>query len=199
MKARLCKTAEVMPLIVRNHYLHRKVGASFAFALDSGGDIVGAVTFGTPPSRHMQISVCPTDPSLVIELNRLWIRDDQPHGTASAFVSDALRQMPPRIVASYADTSAGHLGTVYRALNFHYSGWTDMDRKTPRYDYVVEGKHSRDAFRCGKYTRVRRRPKIKYWIPTGNKRDRKRLFAICGWPSLVWDGGPPSASQKPKG
>jgi len=170
--------------------MHRKVGASYAFALYVQGEIVGAVTFGCPASRHMQKSVCPTDPSCVLELSRLWIRDDLPRNTASQFVASALRQMPPRLIASYADTAHGHYGTVYRAMNFHYAEWTDMDRKTPRYDYVVTGKHSRDAFRSGKYTKVRRKSKIRYWIATGTKRDRKLLTSMCGWQSRKWDGGP---------
>ena len=197
MKAVPCRSQEVMPLIVLHHYLHRKVGASYAFkGLSESGDIVAAVLFGTPPSRHMQISVCPSDPSMVLELSRLWIADGMPKGTASAFVADALRQLPPRLIASYADTSVGHRGTVYRAMNFHYAGWTDQDRKTPRYDYKVPGKHSRDAFRCGTFERVRRLPKVRYWIATGPKRTKRRLETLCGWPSRKWDGGPPENTPK---
>ena len=44
--------------------------------------------------------------------------------------------LPPRIVVSYADPLWGHYGYIYRALNFRYAGWTDMERKTPRYDYI---------------------------------------------------------------
>lgn len=141
----------------------------------------------------IETTTCPPDPSLCIELNRLWISDfygDHRKNKASEFVADALRQLPPLLVASYADTSVGHIGTVYRALNFHYAGWTDEDRKTPRFDYVVPGKHSRDAFRGGNFTRVRRKPKIKFWIATGDRRDRKRLEKLCGWSSRAWDGGP---------
>jgi hypothetical protein len=191
VNAERCASQDVMPLIVANHYLHRKVGASFAFALRWHGVTLGAVTFGTPPSRHMQKSVCPSDPSSVLELSRLWITDGLPPCSASRFVSSALRQMPPRLVASYADTAVGHLGVVYRALNFNYAGWTDEDRKTPRFDYVVEGKHSRDAFRCGEpYRRVRRKPKIRYWIATGSPGERRTLNSACGWAARKWDGGP---------
>jgi hypothetical protein len=183
---------EVLPFILEKHYLKRKCPISYAFKLEKQGEIVGVVTFGTPPSRHMQKSVCPSNPSFVLELNRLWLEDSLPHGTASWFLSRVLKKLPPRLVASYADTSVGHGGGVYRAANFNYSGWTDQDRKTPRYDYVVEGKHSRDAFRSGNYTKVRRKPKVKYWIATGSKSEKKALIKICGWSSKVWDGGPKS-------
>ena len=120
------------------------------------------MTFGFPASRHLQKSVCPADPDCVIELNRLWCHDDCPRNTESFFVSRALRALPPLLVVSYADTAWDHTGIIYRALNFHYAGWTDMDRKTPRYDYIPpDGLHTRDSFRGGeaKWThRVRRKP-----------------------------------------
>jgi hypothetical protein len=99
--------------------------------------------------------------------------------------------LPPRIILSYADTAEGHAGYVYRAANFHYSGWTDMERKTPRFDYVAPGKHSRDAFRNGFTHKVRRKPKVKYWTTTGTRRDRKQLEKLCAWPKLNWKTNPP--------
>lgn len=188
-------------LVVANHYLHRRPPISFAFGLWSGADclhplaaeLVGVITFGTPASRHMLLSACPSDPSCVIELNRLWVHDSQPRNTESWFVARALAMLPPRIVLSYADTAQGHAGYVYRALNFYYSGWTDMERKTPRFDYVVEGKHSRQAFRGGVAqfaAKVRRKPKAKYWIVTGNRREQRDLRRLCKWPILSWQNLP---------
>ena len=163
-------------VVEKNHYLHRKPNCSFAFGLYYNWRLVGVVTFGTPPSHHLQISACNSAPGKVIELNRLWVDDCMPKNTESRFVSEVLRKLPPFIVVSYADTAHGHEGYIYRALNFFYASWTDMERKTPRYDYVVVGKHSRDAFRCGEFTRVRRQPKMKYWTVTGNRREKKRTY-----------------------
>ena len=184
---------------VENHYLHRAPPVSFCFGLHDGGELVGVVTFGVPPSRHALVSACRESPESVIELNRLWVHDRMPRNTESWFVSRALEMMPPRIVISYADTAHGHAGYIYRALNFYYAGWTDMDRKTPRFDYVVPGKHSRQAFRNGTpqfSDRVRRKPKVKYWTVTGNRRDRKRLAAACGWPCMSWKETPPPVQTK---
>ena len=154
------------------------------------------VTFGTPASRHLQVSACPTDPAAVTELNRLWVHDSEPANSESWFVSRALRKLPPRIVVSYADTAYGHQGYIYRALNFRYAGWTDMDRKTPRFDYVpLSGGHSRDAFRGGTTgERVRRKPKVRYWTVTGNRSERRALASKCAWPSLDWRELPPPES-----
>lgn len=181
-------------MVVEHHYLHRAPPISYAFGLFDAGQLVGVVTFGVPASRSVQKGACPTDPNLVIELNRLWVSDEAPKNTESWFVSRAMKLLPPRIVVSYADTAAGHVGYIYRALNFFYSGWTDMERKTPRFDYVVPGRHSREAFRGGvpQFTdRVRRKPKVKYWAVTGDARDRSRLKKLAGWSLLCWKLIPP--------
>jgi len=183
--------------VVANHYLHRKTSISYAYGLFDKGKLVGVVTFGTPPSRHLQMSACPTNPKNVIELNRLWVCDSMPKNTESWFVSRALKLLPPKIVVSYADTKEGHLGYIYRALNFNYAGWTDMDRKTPRWDYIPTDptKHSRDACRNGVSLKVRRQPKVRYWTVTGTKNDRRYLSKICGWGVMDWKTTPPPTKE----
>jgi len=184
---------EAAALVVEHHYLHRRPPISYAYGLRVDGATLGVVTFGTPASRHLQKSACPSDPSLTIELNRLWVSGELPRNTESWFVSRALKALPPRIVVSYADTTQGHLGYIYRALNFRYAGWTDMERKTPRFDYIPldPAAHTREAFRSGYSERRRRLPKVKYWTVTGDKRERRDLARLCGWPSLDWKLLPP--------
>lgn len=180
--------------VIEHHYLHRRPPISHAYALFDASDvstILGIVTFGTPASRHLQLGAA-DDPNLVIELNRLWCHDDLPRNTESWFVSRALAAMPARIIVSYADTAHGHYGYVYRALSWKYAGWTDMDRRTPRFDYIpTSGGHTRDAFRTGYTDRVRRLPKVKYWTTTGTPAERRRLAERCKWPSLNWHTTPP--------
>mgnify|MGYP006878617470 FL=1 len=179
--------AEARELAEKRHYMHRKPVCSFAFGLYRGDQAIGVITFGAPASRHVQLGACPVWPNVVIELNRLWVSDDMPHNAESWFIARALRAMPPRIVVSYADTAAGHYGGVYRAANFKYAGWTDMDRKTPRSDYLPNsGGHTRDAFRHGYTETVRRKPKVRYWTTTGDRAQRRVLAANCGWPDLDW-------------
>lgn len=184
---------EAARLVVAHHYLHRRPPISHAFGIYVYGDLLGAVTYGTPASRHLQKSACPSDPGLVLELNRLWLDDALPANSESWFVSRTLRMIPPRIIVSYADPLHGHYGYIYRALNFRYAGWTDMERKTPRYDYlpVDPRTHTRDAFRHGFVARRRRVAKVKYWTVTGNRADRRALARLSGWPSLNWREMPP--------
>lgn len=185
-------------LVVAKHYLHRRPPISHAFGIHVRGKLMGVVTYGTPASRHLQMGACPTRPGNVIELNRLWLDDELPKNSESWFVSRTLKMLPPKIVVSYADPLHGHYGYIYRALNFNYAGWTDMERKTPRYDYIPldPTKHTREAFRdgpglSGVAFRRRRVAKVKYWTTTGNRTERRHLAAICGWPALDWKTLPP--------
>jgi hypothetical protein len=189
---------EARTLAEREHYMHRKPPVSYAYGLYVDGAPVGVVTFGSPASPHMLRGACPTDPGLVIELNRLWVHDSMPGNIESWFVSRALRRLPPRIVLSYADTAHGHVGYIYRALSFRYAGWTDMERRTPRPDYVplATGHHSREATRSGWAGMVRRRPKVKYWTTTGNRRERIDLARLCTWPTLDWRVLPPPTEHR---
>lgn len=176
-------------LAVQNHYLQRRPPILIAFGLWQSGMIRGICTFGVPPSRHLQKSACPSNPSCVIELNRLWVDDSMQKNSESWFVSRCLSQLWPCIVVSYADTEHMHRGYVYRALNWKFAGVTDEDRKTPRFDYLIPEKHSRSTFRSGdgaNAEKVRRKPKYKYWTVTGDRRQRRALAASCGWPDKSW-------------
>jgi hypothetical protein len=176
----------------QNHYLHRSPSVSFAYGIFDAeifGKLWGVVTFGVPASRHLMQSACNAEPGSVLELNRLWVDDALGRNAESWFLKRALAWMPPRIIVSYADTAWGHNGYVYRASNFNYAGVTDMDRKTPRFDYITPGKHSRDTTRNGTMEtaeRVRRKPKHRYWTITGDRRERKRLEQIATWPKMQW-------------
>jgi hypothetical protein len=178
----------------REHYMHRRPQVNYAYGLYQQGCLRGICVFGIPASRHLQLGACPSDPSRVIEFNRLWVDDALGRNTESWFVSRCLKLLPPLIVVSYADTAVGHVGYIYRALNFYYAGWTDMERKTPRPEYVATkaiGVHSREAFRSGHAGYVRRMLKIRYWTTTGNRRERAFLKTMCGWPCMDWKVEPP--------
>lgn len=185
-------------VVEREHYMHRKPTVSHAFGLYDDTDLVGVCVFGVPASRHLQMGALPSDPQRVLELNRLWVHDRMPRNTESWFVARCLALIPSCMVVSYADTVQGHTGIVYRALNFHYAGWSDMDRATPRYDYIPlqDGAHSREATRSGYKERVRRRPKVRYWTVTGDKRQRRELRELSGWPVMDWNEEPPPTEHR---
>ena len=177
-----CPWSAVSEMILTKHYLKRRPNAKYSFLLTNSGDRVGACVIGNPVVNEIKVGVCRDNPKLVLELNRLWVDDCMPRNTESWFVSRCLKMIPPRIVVSYADTAQGHLGIIYRACNFKYAG---LSKDT--YDWIMPGndKHSR-SHKWGEGIKVKRSPKHRYWITTGNKKERKKLAAMCGWENVAW-------------
>lgn len=127
---------EISDLILNVHYAGRWPSVSFAYGLYRGSDLVGAVTFGTPPSAPLRSGIAgPQYASNILELNRLVLSDNRMN-EASYLISRAISGIGgDRIIISFADTSAGHNGGVYRASNFLYCGLS-----AKRTDWKVRGK-----------------------------------------------------------
>lgn len=114
---------EAMEIIVKNHYLHRRCPASFCFGLFYKKEIVGVITYGTPSSAPLRKGICGEEESMnVIELTRLWIRDDIPTNGESFLIGNTIRKVNKEIVVSFADTDKDHLGIIYQASNWIYTG-----------------------------------------------------------------------------
>jgi hypothetical protein len=105
------------------HYAHRIPSISYAYGLFKDQEIVGVVTYGTPASSTLCKGICGDDwQKYVLELNRLVLKYNLPN-EASRLVAASLRLLPkPRIIVSFADTAQNHLGIVYQATNFIYTG-----------------------------------------------------------------------------
>ena len=125
---------EAYPWLLRKHYARRLCPISFAFGAFGDGMLVGVVTYGTPASAPLRSGVCGDIwAEHVLELNRLCCDHDK--NTASQLVGRSLRMLPrPTIVVSYADPGKGHVGYVYQATNFLYTGLS-----TKRTDWKIEG------------------------------------------------------------
>jgi hypothetical protein len=105
------------------HYAHRIPSISYAYGLFKDQEIVGVITYGTPASSTLCKGICGDDwQKYVLELNRLVLKYNLPN-EASRLVAASLRLLPkPRIIVSFADTAQNHLGIVYQATNFIYTG-----------------------------------------------------------------------------
>lgn len=124
-------------LILNVHYARRWPSISFAFGLFDGDELLGVVTFGTPPSSPLRVGVAGAGyiPH-ILELNRLCLYRNEKN-FASQLVGGALQQLKAKgnwIVVSFADTSQGHAGYVYQATNFTYHGLS-----AKRTDWKVKG------------------------------------------------------------
>lgn len=114
-----------MEIVIRKHYLHRQCPVSHAFGLvdRNTNQIVGVVTYGVSPSSTLLKGICgPDEMYNVYELNRLWVDDSVPKNGESYLISNTIKLLDREIVVSFADTSQGHVGYVYQAANFIYTG-----------------------------------------------------------------------------
>jgi hypothetical protein len=134
--------------VIKKHYLHRPCAISWAFGAFLGRRrLVGVLTVGKPPSWSLQYGLVgekyaerrndPTSRSKdVFELNRLWMSDSilLPDHCESKFIGWCLRKLrkirPGIILVSYADSARNHIGVVYQATNWLYTGtstpWNDI-------------------------------------------------------------------------
>jgi hypothetical protein len=97
-------------------------------------ELIGVVTYGTPVSSSLRIGVCGEKWSdKVLELNRLCCESTK--NVASMLVGRSLSMLPkPSVIVSYADTEQGHIGYVYQATNFIYTGLS-----AKRTDWKIKG------------------------------------------------------------
>jgi hypothetical protein len=150
--------SRAMDLVVKYHYLHRKAPCSFAFGLfeknaDNSGlfcldKLVGVVCYGTPSSAPLRRGICgDSEKNNVIELTRLWIEDTTPKNAESFLIGNTIRKVNKEIVVSYAEISAGHIGTIYQATNFIYTGLS-----AKRTNWRIKGRETHGQTIADKYT-----------------------------------------------
>jgi len=110
------------PFILEIHYAKRWPSISYAFGLFEGVELIGVVTYGTPPSAPLKRGIAGDEyKHQILELNRLCLKYNRKN-EASKLVGASLKQLPESIVVSFADTEQGHKGYVYQACNFMYCG-----------------------------------------------------------------------------
>jgi hypothetical protein len=191
------------------HYAKRVPTISFAFGLYEDEDLVGVVTYGTPASAPLRDGVAgPDHAHLVLELNRLVFKREVKNG-ASELVGASLRNLPkPSIVISYADTAQGHVGYVYQACNFLYTGlsakrtdWkvkgmehlhgqtiADMSRSVAGGDKGSRAQFMRDKYGEDFYLEDRSR-KHRYVYVCGSKTQKRQLVAALRYKQAAYPKG----------
>ncbi len=128
-------TSEAEPFLLVRHYAKRMCSISYAFGAWRDKSLIGVVTYGTPASATLRNGICGEEwSSKVLELNRLCCENTK--NTASILVGRSLRMLPrPSIVVSYADIDQGHVGYIYQATNFLYTGLS-----AKRTDWKIKGR-----------------------------------------------------------
>ena len=164
---------DTIDFILNIHYAKRIPSISYAYGLFHKSELTGVVTYGKPASRFLCEGICGVEYSpIVFELNRLVLKNNKKN-ESSFLISQSLKMLPkPLIIVSYADTEQNHVGYVYQATNFLFTGTTKA-----RTDMVGEdGKHSRHHL--GDPDRRKKRwAKHRYVFFVGNKKDKKNLLS----------------------
>ena len=142
MKVLPIKNEETYPWLLQKHYAKRIPQIMFAFGLYEENQLVGVVTYGIPASPALCMGICGKEyADKVLELNRVCLMNNDKN-QASFLVANSIKLLPkPTIIVSYADTAKGHVGYVYQATNFLYTGLS-----ANRVDWTVKGlehKHSK--------------------------------------------------------
>jgi len=183
MKVIPIKSEQAYPWLLEKHYAKRLPNIMFAFGLYIDDKLKGVVTFGMPASNPLCIGVCGKEhSSIVLELNRLCLMDNNKN-ESSFLVSNAIKLLPkPSIIVSYADHAQGHVGYVYQATNFLFTGTTKE-----RTDMAADGKHSRHGISNG--LRQFRSAKHRYVYFHGSKTDKKVLNSKLNYPVLPYPKG----------
>jgi len=191
--------------LIHKHYLKRMTSISYAFGLyaKEGNILNGVCTFGNAVPMQMKKSICgEKNMELVYELNRLCTNDGLDKNANSFFVSRCCNMLPsPMIIVSYADKSFGHIGYIYQALNFYFTGesHTQLDWKVRGKEHIhlrtlldefaftedrlekLKQKYGDDLYQ------VQREPKYRYVLFIGNNKQKKdflkeKLFEIKKYP-----------------
>ena len=177
---------DTLPFIKNVHYARRVPSISYAYGLFIDGKLVGCVTYGSPASPSICKGLAGEEHKKdVLELNRLVIIDPSKNN-ASFLVGNSLKLLPKdRYIVSYADYEGwGHIGYVYQATNFFFTGLTAGHK-----DNYNEGKHNRhNAIDPEK--RVMRNRKYRYvYITYSSKKKRKELIKDLRYPILSYPKG----------
>lgn len=180
---------ETKPFLLGVHYARRMPCITDAFGLFLRGGLVGVVTYGVPASYHLCIGIAGKhNKDNVLELNRLVIDPNiDQKNLASFLVGRSLRMLPNgTFVVSYADTAWSHVGYVYQATNFLYTGLSAKRTDT----YQPDGLHPR-AYNKENHSNLRqtRSQKHRYIYLVGDKRTKKRMRKELIYPVFDYPKG----------
>ena len=170
--------------MIKRHYIGKWPGVCvLTLAMRQGKDLLGVCVFALPPRETSK-----RYGANAWELARLWLCSAVPQNGETWFIANAVRyirkfHLDVDVLVSYADPSAGHQGTIYKAANWICDGRTDQDRKTPRFDYACPDtgkKYSRSGhIPIGKnVVRIPRVSKFRFIYRIVRKPARERIRLI---------------------
>lgn len=187
--------------VKKYHYAHRKPSVKYAFGLYVDNVLAGVITYSTM-FANIASAVCGDKyKNNLLELSRLFVFDWCGKNTESWFLSRTFLMLPKDILIllSYADSGMNHIGYIYQATNWIYTG---MSKGSVEFEFngdlISARNESFREKRNGNVSRlkpiseiqnqypgiksVKTNPKHRYVYFLGNKRQRRELLN-----SLLWD------------
>ena len=183
---------DTKPFILNIHYAKRMPSISYSIGLFYKEVLVGCVCYGYPPSTSLKIGIAGEQfKKNVIELNRLVLKNNNKN-EASFLVGNSFKLLPKNtIIVSYADISQQHVGYVYQATNFIYTG---LSAKRTEWQMIGVNKHSFTICETyslherktnkDKFKLIDRPRKHRYLYLIGDKKFKKNVIKNLKYPIL---------------
>ena len=112
----------------KNHYTHTCSKCSIAYGVFKNNELECVVVYGQPSGKYLASSIWEGgNEQECLELLRLFSFDRCPKNIESWSISKSIKElkkdMPQvKVLVSYADGSAGHIGYIYQASSWQYIG-----------------------------------------------------------------------------
>ena len=174
--------------IRENHYSKSCHNGPMCWGLFDNNELIGVCAFATPASENVRASLFGKEfKDSVTELHRLHIKDVTPVNAESWFISRALKGLKDerpkmRAVISFADSTEGHYGTIYQAVNALYCGntgrarfWRDSEGRLRHPRQNGHNVTPSEAAEMG-WKPEMRESKFRYVIPVLSNASEKRWF-----------------------
>ena len=132
-----------------------------------------------------------------LELTRLFVHDWAGRNSESWLIGKSFRFVEgPKILLSYADTGAGHIGYIYQATNWLYTGVSIHNHYQLADGTIIQsrsawnpkvGETAQDFYERNPGSKpIRAESKHRYVYFLGSKKQRKELRQALRWPVLPY-------------
>lgn len=201
--------SEAKGFIKKNHYSHTMPVTNIFLGFSYKSILNCVIVYGSGASYRLGNSL---PSSHFLELTRLFSGDDAPKNTESYCIGQSIKYIKKyrpdiKVLVSFADPSKGHVGYIYQATNWLYTGLTlqagnaiyevDGVRIHPRTllkKYNTSKKEVLEFLKQdnpnSKIERIKNSRKHRYVMFIGNKKENKQMrnslkYKILSYPKIV--------------
>jgi len=205
------------------HYAHRVPSITIPLGMYIDDILAGCITLSTM-FTNISSSVCgSTYKENVLELSRLFVHDWAGQNSESWLIGQMFGWLRRErkdilILLSYADSSMQHIGYVYQATNWLYTGTSEGSTEFVFNGRVISSRNQayrknsrREGGRDGGLLemeklealypgieKIRTSPKHRYVYFLGSKKQRKELRKALRWPVLPYPKSGKTGSRNPR-